>query len=462
MRLAPERLTAIGASVAIPSYDRQSQESGIVHFGLGAFARAHLADYTDKAMSSGDRNWMITGVSMRSPTVAERVNPQGGLFSLTERGEKGETRIVGSLREVLVAEKDDQAIISAIASPHCHIVSFTVTEKGYCCKTDGSLDLILAKNGFYPLLASGLRRRKKEALCGISLLSCDNLPDNGAVLHACVTKWLNIHDPETARWFADNCTAPSTMVDRIVPAPDDNCRNVAKSVLGVIDEAAVATEPFSQWVIEDDFAGPRPEWETFGVQFSSDIEPFETAKLRMLNGAHSLLAYGGLAFGHVYVHQAIADPRLRAQVEQLMRAEAAPTIPAAKGQDLDAYADKLITRFENPAVQHRLAQIAMDGSQKLPQRWLVTLANSKNSCPAILAGIAAWLLHIDSDSELDDPLASGLLRILRENQSPSDRIRAIFGEGGLLLSPWKPTPEDIRLIATAWEELISKGEGQAC
>ncbi|NLR40270.1 mannitol dehydrogenase family protein, partial [Novosphingobium sp. ERW19] len=204
------------------------------------------------------------------------------------------------------------------------------------------------------------------------------------------------------------------------------------------DEACVVTEPFSQWVIEDRFAGPRPRWEAVGAQLVTEVAPYETAKLRMLNGAHSLLAYCGLRAGHEYVHEAIADPALRSLAEQLMRNEAAPTITTAPGQDLAAYADALIARFANPSLNHRLIQIAMDGSQKIPQRWLETLAHNEahgRTCPAIREGLSAWIHHLQGhNGPVDDPLADKLSRAAKTDTP----MIALFGEGGLLTSSWRP------------------------
>jgi fructuronate reductase len=258
--------------------------------------------------------------------------------------------------------------------------------------------------------------------------------------------------PELVDWFETECTCPSTMVDRIVPATtEDDLADVATQ-LGVRDEAAVMTEPFSQWVIEDRFAGPRPRWEAVGAQLVSDVAPYETAKLRMLNGAHSALAYLGLERGHAFVHQAIADPALRPLIERLMREEAATSFAAAPGQDLGAYAADLLARFANPALNHRLAQIAMDGSQKVPQRWLATLAVQRANgrrCPAILAALGAWLRHIRGDGrKVDDPLAEALQRTW-QGTDLAGVAATLFAAGGLLGGTWLPDADDIALMEDA-------------
>ena len=438
MRLSAD--TPIPASVQTPGYGRAAQVAGIVHIGIGAFHRAHQAVYTDDAMRAGDRDWAIIGVSLRSADVAAQLNPQDGLYTVSARGVAGsELRVVGAVQHVLVASENPQAVVDAIAAPTTHIVSFTVTEKGYLRRPDGSLDLAAAIGGssLYRFVAAGLAARKAAGLSGLTLLSCDNLAGNGGVLRRLMREYLAACHPDLSAWFDGECTCPATMIDRIVPATTDADRAAVEAALGARDEGAVVTEAFSQWVIENDFAGPRPRWENVGAEIVADVAPYETAKLRMLNGAHSALAYIGLGKGHEFVHQAIADPAIRPVIERLMRDEAAPTIDAAPGQGLPAYAAALLDRFANPALNHRLAQIAMDGSQKIPQRWLETLAwHQKRGarCPSIEAAIASWIAFLRSDHPIDDPLASRL----REAAAGKGAMERLFGQGGLITSGWRP------------------------
>ena len=446
-------MTRLDAATRPAPYDR-ARPVGIVHFGLGAFARAHLAWYTDHAMRTRGGDWMIAGVSLRSADVGARLNPQDGLYTLTESaGAEAHTQIIASIAEVLLATDHRAEIVDRLAAPTTHLVTFTVTEKGYCRAADGTLDLALAERGFYPLLAEAFARRAAAGHPGLTLLSCDNLADNGRQLAALMAQWLAARAPDLAPWFAAHCACPSSMVDRIVPATTAADLAHAAAALGSDDAGAVNTEPFSQWVIEDRFAGPRPAWHTVGADIVSDVAPYETAKLRMLNGAHSALAYLGLRAGYTYVHEAVADPVLRTLAETLMRAEAAPTIAAAPGQDLDAYAEALLARFANPALNHRLIQIAMDGSQKIPQRWLATLAARGGPCPAILAALAAWLRHIRGDNlaqwgPVNDPRAAELAAAWARHGAEGI-VTALFGEGGLIASPWRPTAQDRATLAAA-------------
>ena len=440
MRLSKATLGRLPADVARFSYDRDAQKIGIVHFGIGAFHRAHQAWYTDSCMSAGERDWAICGVSLRSDAVSRQLSPQDGLYTLTERsGAEAATRAIGSVREVLVGGRDWGCILDRMGEAECRIVSFTVTEKGYARAADGSLDLDLAAASFYPLLAAGLARRKAAGQSGVTLLCCDNLPENGRTLERLLGEWLAATGPELTGWVESECTFPSTMVDRIVPATTDADLAALEARLGLRDEGAVFAEPFSQWVIEDGFAGPRPGWDRHGAQLVDTVAPYETAKLRMLNGAHSALAYCGLERGHEFVHEAIADPELRPLVERLMREEAATSFVPAPGQDLTAYADALLARFADPALNHRLMQIALDGSQKIPQRWLETLAfhqRDRRPCPALLAALAAWLRHVRGDIRpVDDPLAGRLAALWAEAGSHGIAT-ALFGTRGLFAASW--------------------------
>ena len=444
MRLSSASLDTLPADIIRPGYDCETRGIGIVHFGIGAFHRGHMAAYTEDTMATDKGNWRILGVSLRSPAVRDQMRPQNGLYTLVERSAEGsKARIIGAVADVLVAAEERERLVTSLAAPTTHIASLTITEKGYCRAPDGSLDPEQANDrSVYAYLAEAFARRRDAGLPGLTLLSCDNLTANGVQLKRLMHAYLKRNAPGLNDWFDAVCTCPSTMIDRIVPATTEADRAEIEALLGVRDDATVITEAFSQWVIEDNFAGPRPAWERHGAQFTSDVLPFETAKLRMLNGAHSALAYLGLQHGHEFVHQAIADPKLATLINTLMRDETATSLKLTAGQDLDAYANDLIARFANPALNHRLIQIAMDGSQKIPQRWLETLAfhqQQGRQCLAILAGIAAWICHIRGDNgAVDDPMAGKLFAILCA-ASGGNIVEAIFGEDGPMASKWVPT-----------------------
>lgn len=472
MRLSELTQGALGPQVIRPAYDRSIQKIGIVHLGIGNFHRGHQAVYTDDAMAAGDRQWGITGVSMRSSAVEEQMRPQDCLYTVTERSGSGAAiRLISAIRSVIVAPELPERVVAALASADTSIVTLTVTEKGYCMRPDGNLDVAaqdvacdLQGNGrprtIYGFLAAALAERRSHDRGGLTLLSCDNLAENGKHLARLLESYLEHRDTALADWFRSHCTSPSTMVDRIVPATTPTDRDTVAEAIGLRDEAAVITEPFRQWVIEDHFAGARPQWESAGAELVSDVRPFEAAKLRMLNGAHSALAYLGLLHGHEFVHQAIDDPEIRPVVERIMRSEAAATLDLRTGPDPSRYADALLARFANSALPHRLAQIATDGSQKITQRWLQPLAINRaagRACPATLEALAGWLLYTRGDiCPVDDPLANMLANLWR-SVDRSGVVAALFGAGGLFSEIWTATPDDQRALTTKIAELTRVG-----
>lgn len=417
--------TALAAGVARPRYDPAAHGIGIVHLGIGAFHRAHQAVYLDDLLALHGGNWRILGVSLRSAAVRNQMAPQDGRYTLVERGAGGERlRVIGSVADVLVASADPAAVVAAIARPETAIVSLTVTEKGYCHDpATGALDehhpdivhdlaAPAAPRSAIGFLAAGLAARQANGGPPLTVLCCDNLPDNGATLRQLLLRFAALADPGLGDWIAAHTGFPSTMVDRIVPATTDADVADVAARLGVIDRATVKTEKFSQWVIENRFIGPCPRFADVGVQLVADVKPFELAKLRMLNGSHSTLAYLGLLRGHEFVHQAIADAAIATIVERLMLDEAAPTLPPAAGLAPGDYSAALLRRFANPALAHGLVQIAMDGSQKLPQRLIGTIADrwaAGSLARHALLGIAAWMLHATGRyRRVDDPLAARL------------------------------------------------------
>lgn len=441
---------ALPPEVALPGYDPETRGVGVVHLGIGAFHRAHQAAYLDDCMAIAPGNWRVRGLSLRSPGVREQLAPQDGRYLLVEQDAAGDRlRLMGAVADVLVVPEDPARAVTALADPHVKLVSLTVTEKGYCHDpATGGLDVDhpdIAHDLAHPdrprsapgLVVAGLAARFAMGLAPPTLVCCDNLPDNGRVLAGVLSAYAALRSDRLSAWIEREVAAPSTMVDRIVPATtaDDLAR--LRDRTGVEDRGAVKTEPFRQWVIADRWSGARPPLERVGAQLVGDVRPFELAKLRMLNGAHSLLAYLGLRLGHTYVHQAIADPALARLVRGLMLDEAAPTLPAAPGLDVARYADALLARFANPALHHRLLQIAMDGSQKLPQRLLGTVrdayAREVEPAAALLA-VAAWMLHATGRGPdgmrhaVDDPLAPTLAAATaRGGGEPEALVRAMLG-----------------------------------
>ena len=389
----------------------------IVHFGLGSFARTHLLDYTADA-----GGWEVIGVSLRSAAIRDGLAAQGFEYDLCVQGVG--VRRINVLRDVLVAPEDPSTVLRAMAQ--ADVISVTVTEKGYHLDAADVLDLEdpaiqsdLAGQGpatVIGFLAYGLAHRKTP----VTVMSCDNRVGNGAVLRAAVARFADAAGL-MINW--DQVRFPNAMVDRITPATTDALREASG------DPMAVPTEAFREWVIEDDFAGPRPDWPD--VQMVRDVAPHELRKLRMLNGAHSLLAYAGLARGHEFVHQAVADPELRQLVQHLM-AQAGGTLPAEVQDQVPSYAKALIARFENPELAHRLQQIAMDGTQKVPYRFIATLRDGP--APAVVEGVRAWIEFCTSETKagrvLNDPKAAQIAAAVRADD-PVPALLELVGAADL-------------------------------
>ena len=432
-RLHPDRLATLPADVSRPRYDRGALRAGIVHIGVGAFQRAHLAVVNEAALhASGDLRWGTIGVSLRSPDTRDALVPQAGLYSVAIRdamddGRPRETlQVIGHLLDLLVAPEDPGAVLARLAHDDTRIVSLTITEKGYhrdpasgalnLTDADIAHDLVHAASPRTALgfIVHALQQRRQRDAAPLTLLSCDNLPANGDTLRRLVLAFADIVDADLSVWIADRCGFPNSMVDRIVPRTTDDDRARVSRRLGLTDAWPVIGEPFLDWVIEDRFVSGRPAWEKGGARIVERAEPFEKLKLRMVNGTHSALAYLGAMAGWRTVDRAVAVPAMHRYLDTMMRDEIAPTLPALPGLDLDEYRARLLLRFSNPALQHQTHQIAMDGSQKIPQRLLGTVRDriaAGRSCDRIALAIAAWMHYLRGTDEagtvhaIADPLA---------------------------------------------------------
>lgn len=433
-----------------PAVDPRALAVGIVHLGLGAFHRAHQAVYTEQAAAAeGATRWGICGVSQRSTTVRDQLAPQDGLYSVLVRGAATpELEVIGSIREVLAAPEDPDAVVDRIGRPDVSVVTLTVTEKGYRAAAGGGLNLadpgIQADLAGGPprtvvgQLAAGLARRAQTGAGPLTVLSCDNLVSNGPFLRRLMEDYAAAATLPGLPEQLALARFPASMVDRIVPATTDADRDEAARLLGVRDEAVVIAEPFTQWVIEDDFAGPRPAWERAGAVLTDEVAPWEQAKLRMLNATHSMLAYLGGLRGYETIAEAVRDDELAALATDLMTADVVPTLSPPDGLDLAAYGATVLERFANPALRHRTAQVAMDGSAKLPVRLLGTvrdrLAAGAQPTAAALA-VAAWMTYVGTGVDahgrelpLDDPLADDLrTAVAGIGSRPADLVEALLG-----------------------------------
>ena len=438
------RLSLSTAGALLPVYlqpQGDNPQIGIVHLGPGAFFRGHQAFYTDAAMAKAGGNWRICAVSMRSKDVAEALNPQDGLYALAQMEQDSHLSLIGSIAEVLVAPLDYLKVQARLTAPSCKYVTMTITEKGYCLNNSGELDLTHADiaadlqlpdavsqaKSAIGLLTQALWLRHQAGLPLLTLMSCDNLTDNGHKLKAAV------------RCFAANATVfakdvdfllqltdlicPCSMVDSITPATDDALRNLVATRLGLQDAWPVKREAFCQWVVEDILPADQPAWRDVGVVFTKDVTAFEKAKLRLLNAPHSTLAYLGSLLGIETVFDAMAHPQLSQLVRQLVESEILPSVPLVDGLNLAQYSEDIFRRFENPSVRHLLAQIAWDGSQKLQMRLLPVIRDNLadgRSVQLLALAIASWLQFIrlraaqaaelgEQAPALVDPLAPLLL-----------------------------------------------------
>lgn len=480
MRLSSATLAALPAGVERPAYDRTALRTGIVHLGVGAFQRAHQALFTDRLLGREFGDWGICGVSLRNPDTRDALAPQDGLYTVAVRDAAGERlRVVGCLTELLVAPEDPAAVLERMSHPSVRIVTLTVTEKGYCHDpATGALNEAhpdirhdLANPGSprstIGFLAEALSRRRAAGIAPFTVLSCDNLPGNGDTVARILRRFAELRDAGFGAWVAEAVACPNSMVDRIVPATTDADRARVSQALGVADAWPVVTEPFAQWVVEDRFPAGRPAWETVGVEMVPDVYPYETMKLRLLNGSHSTLAYLGYLAGYETVSDSMADPAFARLIRGLMDEESGPTLRMPPGADLEQYKAALIGRFRNPALHHRTWQIAMDGTQKLPQR---LLAPARERLAAglpidrLALGVAGWMRYVSGRDEagrpidVRDPLADRLAALAAEAGPSAERLApALFGLSAVFGDDLPRDPRFTGPVTEALHRLFTRG-----
>jgi fructuronate reductase len=427
-RLSAATLDQAAPSVLRPAYDRTRATLGVLHFGPGAFHRAHQAWYLDR-MLAADPGLAICGVSLRSTELREALTPQDGLYALIEREADPTIRIIGSLKEVLVAPQVPELVFARLADPALRFVTATVTEKGYCLTPSGDLDLDhpeirgdladpRAPKGFVGWLVEGLARRRAEGLAPFAVLSCDNLSGNGGRLRAAAVQFAMARgEPGLGAWIEAEAAFPNSMVDSITPATDEATRAQVAAGLGLQDASPVQRERFVQWVVEDRLGAEAAAFAAAGVTLTSDVAAFERAKLRLLNGAHSTLAYVGLRLGHATVAEAMADPVLAGFVERMMREDVVPSLTATD-LNVDVYIAQILKRFRNPTIVHKLSQIAWDGSQKLPFRLIETIVEARAAgrpVQRLAVGLAAWMSFVRQQAkagvDIVDPMSEALAAI---------------------------------------------------
>ncbi|QDX26438.1 mannitol dehydrogenase family protein [Sphingomonas suaedae] len=439
-RLSRETLAHLPDNVALPAYDPGLISRGVLHFGPGAFHRAHQASYFD-ALLARDPRWGITAVSLRSAGTVEALAAQDGYYTLAVLDREPSLRVIGAQRAG-IGPGGGATLAQLLGDPQVRLVTSTVTEKGYCLAGDGTLDMnhpdIVAdrKGGeprsFVGWLVQGLAARRWGDVPPFMVLCCDNLSGNGGKLRAATIALARERDPDLAKWIADRVRFPDTMVDSITPASDHAFLAQVAEQLGVEDKAAVQREAFTQWVIGARDLGNGPDLASVGAILTDDVGGYERAKLRILNGLHSSLAYLGLALGLETVADAMAQRDLAGFAERLAHQDIVPVLDPVAGLDHGAYVRAVLTRFRNPAIRHLLSQIAWDGSQKLPYRLLDTVAAAKQAgrpVERLAIPVAAWMVFIarrsDSGEAITDPLAGPLADAAR-GATPAQLVERLF------------------------------------
>jgi mannitol 2-dehydrogenase len=452
--LSEATVAALPLHVSVPEYDRRALTRSVVHIGVGGFHRAHQAVYFDDLATQGETGWGVVGVGLRRPEIGEVLDAQDGLFTVIERGPgAARPRVVGSMLEFLFAPDDPERVVGALAEPAVRVVTLTITGDGYLIDEGGRFrvddpdvqhDLAHPDRPttFVAFLVEALRRRRATGAGPFTVLSCDNLPDSGKAARTAVLSYAAERDASLARWIAEQVTFPSSMVDRITPETSPAMRDEIEATYGVPDRWPVVTEPFRQWVVEDDFCNGRPPLDRVGVQFVDDIAPYKVVKARVLNGGHSALGYLGALRGHARTDEAMADPLVREALERLLREEVAPLLPTAPGVDLDAYVETTLVRFANPEIGDSLDRLCRRGSVKMPSYLLPSLqeASATGRPRALLVlALAGWLRYLRGVDlaghpiEVSDPRADALQALVREggdDPRPILRERSIFGDLG--------------------------------
>ncbi|MGF1758816.1 fructuronate reductase [Photobacterium sagamiensis] len=471
----------ISTGVIRPEFDRTTLKTRIVHLGFGAFHRAHQALFTSEMLEKTDSDWGICEINLfGGEDLITQLREQDHLYTVAEKGADATTvKMISSVTESLHPAFDgQQAILEKMAQEQVAIVSMTITEKGYCADpSTGRLDknnsLIkadlanpTAPNSAIGYIVEALRLRRDRGLQPFTVMSCDNVQENGHVARAAVLDFAHIVDTELAGWIEGNVTFPCTMVDRIVPAATPETLAEITTLVGVEDPCGIACEPFRQWVIEDNFVNGRPEWDVAGAEFVADVVPFEEMKLRMLNGSHSFLAYLGYLGGYAHISDTMTNESYRKAAFDMMMKAQAPTLNMPEGTDLEGYAKLLIERFTNPSLKHQTWQIAMDGSQKIPQRMGGSLRfhlENGTDYKWLAMGIAGWMTYISGVDEkakpidVRDPMAEQFKTIYQQHGINTSVVKALLGIEAIFGTDLISNESLVSEITNAYQLIITKG-----
>ncbi|MFG1797562.1 mannitol dehydrogenase family protein [Nocardia sp. NPDC049149] len=479
MPLRAATLRELDSRIATPAYDRTGISTGIVHFGVGGFHRAHQAMYLDRLLSAGDaREWGICGVGVlpADQRMRDALRAQDDLYTLSVLAPDGSwtTRVIGSIVEYLYAPDDPEAVLAKLADPATRIVSLTVTEGGYhFSATTGAFDpddpaiqADLAPNAvpatIFGLITEGLARRRARGIAPFTVLSCDNIEGNGHVARTTFGTFARLRNPDLGEWVAQEVCFPNSMVDRITPVTPPSAAAEVERRYGVLDRWPVVTEPFTQWVLEDSFTLGRPDYGAVGVQLVADVAPYELMKLRLLNASHQALAYFGYLSGYRLVHDAAQDPAFRRFLLRYMDIEATPTLLPVPGVDLDQYKQTLIERFANPAIGDTVARLCAESSDRIP-KWVLPVIrhrladDGEITCAAAI--VASWARYAEGIDEQGQPIdivdrlharLTPLARRQREDRTAFLSDRSVFGD---LIDE----PRFVRAYVAALDSLYANG-----
>jgi mannitol 2-dehydrogenase len=449
--LTGDTLASLGPDVAVPTYDRSALTPAIVHIGVGGFHRAHQGTYLDALARLGETGWGEIGVGLRSPAMRDALVPQDLLYTVVERDAHHDSAtVVGAMVGYLYAPDDPEAVLSALADERTRLVTLTITGGAYPVDDDGrfrpddELRADAAGSGSpstaWGYLVAALERRRAAGLPAFTVLSCDNVPDNGAATRSAVLGVARLRSPDLAAWIAESASFPGSMVDRITPTTDDATRELVAERFGIVDRSPVVTEPFTQWVVEDDFCNGRPPFERVGVELVDDVTPHKIVKTRLLNASHSALGYLGYLAGHRTTSDAMANPVLRDYLAALMRENIAPLLPEVESIDLDGYQASLLERFANPRISDALSRLCGRGSVKMPAYLLPSLMEARRiGSPATLLtlAVAGWYCYLRGYDLSGDPIEIADVRrdelqslVVAGGEDPRLLLgeRAIFGD----------------------------------
>lgn len=463
VRLSQSNLPQLSEKVSCPTYDRSKVTAGIVHIGVGGFHRAHQAYYLNHLMEQGQAfQWGICGVGLREGDrkIAEILKKQDYLYSLIQKHPDGhiETSVIGSMIDYLLGPDDPQAVINKMAAPEIKIVSLTITEGGYNIDSatgefdDKNEDILhdlhhpQQPKTVFGYLSSALKKRFQQGIPAFTIQSCDNIQHNGDVTRKMLLAFVDQQDPELARWIRQEVTFPNAMVDRITPVTSPQDITYLQEKLGIQDEWPVTCEPFTQWVIEDQFSDGRPTWEAVGAQFVQDVTPYEQMKIRLLNAGHSVLGILGSIYGHQTIDECVGDPIFATYLRAFMEREVVPILDPVEGIDLPTYIDSLFDRFSNPAIKDNLVRICLESSAKIPKFIVPTILDNLAKGGSIHLSalvIAAWCRYSDqqvSQSGTALEVVDAMKEELHEAASGTAKdplsflaVTAVFGE--LINSP---------------------------